>query len=298
MLSVQLPAEEALAIAGRELSLAAVNAPSLCVLSGTVGAIAAAEQALKERGVDCARVHIRVAAHSSMLDPLLPEFERFCRTISFQRPAAPFVSSVTGSWISDAEATDPAYRCSTCARPCASPMRCRRCSSPAKGRSSKWVPGARSVVSCGSRRATSRWSRRPCVTRARRPPMSAFLLAAIGRLWAAGVELDAGAAVRRETRRRVPLPTYPFERQRFWISPDAQGRAAGFRCVREARRHRRLVPCALVGAFGASRPLAVADTALDLAGLCRRLAAERSSGGRPAPGGPWRGDRGCRYAVR
>jgi len=221
MLSVQLPADEALAIAGNGLSLAAVNAPALCVLSGTTGAIAAAEQAMQARGVDCARVHIRVAAHSSMLDPLLPEFERFCRTISFQRPAAPFVSSVTGTWISDAEATDPSYWV----------RHLRQTVRFADAVQTLLGSGEAAFIEVGPGRALSGLARQqqgsfaavtPTMRHAREEASDvAFLLAAVGRLWTAGVQLDVTRLFAGEARRRVPLPTYPFERQRFWIAPDA-----------------------------------------------------------------------------
>ncbi|HTQ36348.1 MAG TPA: beta-ketoacyl synthase N-terminal-like domain-containing protein [Steroidobacteraceae bacterium] len=221
MLSVQLPAEEAQAIAGAGLSLAAVNASSLCVLSGPAGAVAAAEQALRARGADCTRVHIRVAAHSAMLDPLLPEFERFCRTIPFQRPAVPFVSSVTGTWISDAEATDPAYWV----------RHLRQTVRFADGVQTLLQSGEAALVEVGPGRALSSFARQMGRFAAITPTMRhakeeasdvAFLLGAVGRLWAAGVDLDVARLFAGEARRRVPLPTYPFERRRFWIDPDPQ----------------------------------------------------------------------------
>src|SRR6185436_19353297 len=75
MLSVPLPEAEARAAMGAELSFAAINGPSLCVASGPVEAIAAMEKALGDRGVNTTRIHIDVAAHSSMLEPILGEFE-------------------------------------------------------------------------------------------------------------------------------------------------------------------------------------------------------------------------------
>jgi thioesterase domain-containing protein/malonyl CoA-acyl carrier protein transacylase/acyl carrier protein len=224
MLSVQLPAEEAMAIAGRGLSLAAVNAPTLCVLSGPVSAIAAAEELLKSRGADCTRVHIRVAAHSSMLDPLLPEFEAFCRTISFQRPAVPFVSSVTGTWISDAEAMDPAYWV----------QHLRKTVSFSSAVQTLLESGEVAFIEVGPGRALSGLARQhqgkfatvtPTMRHAREEASDvAFLLGAVGRLWAAGVQLDPARLFAGETRHRIALPTYPFERQRFWIDPDPRER--------------------------------------------------------------------------
>ena len=109
MLSVQLSPDEAARYMSPELSFAAINGPGLCVLSGPTAAVARAEKALRADDMDCVRVHINVAAHSAMVEPILGEFERFCRTIPFRPPTIPFVSNVTGTWITDTEATDPAY---------------------------------------------------------------------------------------------------------------------------------------------------------------------------------------------
>ena len=219
MLSAALPAIEAREFMGPELSFAAINAPSLCVLSGPVAAIATAEAALRAREIECTRVHINVAAHSAMVEPVLAEFERFCRTIRFQRPQIPFISNVSGTWISDEEATDPTY----------------------------WVRHLRSTVRFGDgvqkliemsegvfceigpgRTLTSLLRQQPgkvaAVTPTLRHPREegsdlAFLLGAVGRMWVAGLPLDEVRFLG-EGHRRAALPTYPFERQRYWIDPD------------------------------------------------------------------------------
>ena len=107
MLSIALPEEQVRSLLGSELSLAAVNGPSLCVASGPVEAIARLESKLAADEIEHARVHIDVAAHSSMLEPILSEFERFCRPIAFQKPKIPFVSNLTGTWITDSRSDGP-----------------------------------------------------------------------------------------------------------------------------------------------------------------------------------------------
>src|SRR5262249_38721504 len=86
MLSVSLPAEQASERMPAGLSIAAINAPELCVVSGPVELIAEMEAALAADDIDSVRVHIDVAAHSSMLEPILDEFGAFCRTIKFAAP--------------------------------------------------------------------------------------------------------------------------------------------------------------------------------------------------------------------
>jgi acyl transferase domain-containing protein/thioesterase domain-containing protein/acyl carrier protein len=220
MLSVPLPADEARQYLGMDLSIAAINAPELCVLSGPIEAVDAAEAALRERQVDSTRVHINVAAHSMMVEPILVEFERFCRTIDFKPPQIPFVSNVTGTWITDAEATDPKYW-----------VRHLR-------QTVRFADGAQALIESGQsvfceigpgRTLASLIRMQPGKIVAATPTLRhpreaesdvAFLLGAVGRLWISGVPLDEYQFFDGQDRRRTALPTYPFEHQRYWVDPD------------------------------------------------------------------------------
>src|SRR5262249_36295613 len=109
MLSIQLPSEEVLQLLTPDLSLAASNSPSLCVVSGPVDAIVEMEKALTARGVEVRQIPIKVAAHSKMLQPVLARFTRFLARIRMQAPRLPYISNVTGTWITAQEATSPDY---------------------------------------------------------------------------------------------------------------------------------------------------------------------------------------------
>jgi acyl transferase domain-containing protein/thioesterase domain-containing protein/acyl carrier protein len=222
MLSIALPEEQVRPRLGSELSLAAVNGPSLCVASGPADAIARLEADLVADQIEHARVRIDVAAHSSMLDPILAEFERFCRPIAFQKPAIPFVSNLTGTWITDAEATDPAYW-----------VRHLR-------NTVRFDPGVRTLLSTGSRALLEVGPGRTLASLCRQQPGKAavvmtalrhaneaasdvaYLKEAVGRLWVAGIEIDPTGFFTGDSQRRVSLPTYPFERQRYWINKGVQ----------------------------------------------------------------------------
>jgi len=219
MLSVSLTPEAAREFMGPELACAAINAPSSCVLSGPVAAIATAEARIRARDIECTRVHINVAAHSAMVDPILAEFERFCRTIRFQHPRVPFISNVTGDWIADDEATDPAYW-----------VRHLRSTVRFGDGLQKLVESSEGVFcEIGPGRTLSGLLRRhagkiAAVTPTMRHPREAgsdlaFLLGGVGRLWASGVPLEERRFLG-EKRRRAFLPSYPFERQRYWVDPD------------------------------------------------------------------------------
>jgi acyl transferase domain-containing protein len=91
------------------LSIAVINSPELCVVSGEVAALEKLEAALTTQEVECRRVRINVAAHSPMLEPILDEFGRELAKIQFNPPTMPFISNLTGSWAQPDEVTQPGY---------------------------------------------------------------------------------------------------------------------------------------------------------------------------------------------
>jgi hypothetical protein len=91
------------------LDLAAVNAPDLCVASGSEEALDRLAARAGELGVEAHRVRIHIAAHSRLLDPVLQEFRTFLRGLQLRAPQIPWVSNRTGTWVTDEQATDPEY---------------------------------------------------------------------------------------------------------------------------------------------------------------------------------------------
>ena len=111
MTGVLLPEAELrplLAAVGR-ISMAAINSPSACVVSGCEPAMAELERILAEREVVHRRLHISHAAHSEMMDPILDDFRKELQKTKFSAPSLRYLSSVTGTWIKPAQATDPDY---------------------------------------------------------------------------------------------------------------------------------------------------------------------------------------------
>ena len=109
MLSVPLGTAELTPLLGTELSIAASNGPQLSVASGPVAAIEALRRTLAARGVESSRLRINVAAHSKLLEPILPEFHAFVRRLDLRAPTIPVASNLTGTWMTEADATDPDY---------------------------------------------------------------------------------------------------------------------------------------------------------------------------------------------
>ena len=229
MLTIPLPAEEVAPLLGGELSLASINAPELCAASGPLAAIERLEARLAEREVETRRVRIAIAAHSAMLDPILPEWRAFLRKLKLSPPTLPFVSNLTGTWIEASEATDPEYWV----------KHLRGSVRFADGVAALCEDPDRLLLEVGPGRTLATLAKLHPARRAdqeivhslRHPdenePDVAFALGALGRLWLAGAEPDWSAFSAGETRRRVELPSYAWDHQRHWVEPGTQLYAEG-----------------------------------------------------------------------
>ena len=115
MTAVPLPESQVIPLLNGKLSLASVNGDEQCVVSGPDDAIGDLEKSLADKGMEYHRLRVSHAFHSSMMDPILREFAEFVRKFDLAPPRIPYISSSTGNWITDAEATDPDYWASTAA---------------------------------------------------------------------------------------------------------------------------------------------------------------------------------------
>jgi acyl transferase domain-containing protein/acyl carrier protein len=227
MLSVELPEKELLPLLPVEITLAAVNTTKRCVVSGPRPAIAAFDEQLKEKGIQTRRLHTSHAFHSGMMDPILKPFEeeirKGMRPVKPVKPGIPYLSNLTGRWITVEEALDPGYWV----------KHLRGTVRFADGLEELLKRPAVVFVEVGPGKTLSSFVRKHnrkkvehmAVSLFRHPredvPDRSYLLRGIGRLWLYGVEVDEiefhGAGGRK--RYRVPLPTYPFERLRYWREP-------------------------------------------------------------------------------
>ncbi|MES1243432.1 MAG: SDR family oxidoreductase [Acidobacteriota bacterium] len=237
MLAVPLAEEQLASRLGGDLSLSAVNGAGQSVVAGPPEAVAALERALAEEGIVCRRLQTSHAFHSRMMDPLFEPLVELVRRVELKPPAIPYLSNVTGTWITDAEATDPSYwarhMCGTVrfaegvGQLLERPDRLLLEVGPGQTLGSlilqQQVDGARVTV-VGSLRHSYETQ-----------PDGAHLLGALGRLWLGGVEIDWNGFYARERRLRAELPTYPFERRRYWIEPKDTGYSTSRRMIAEKR---------------------------------------------------------------
>ncbi|HEX5708651.1 MAG TPA: SDR family NAD(P)-dependent oxidoreductase [Pyrinomonadaceae bacterium] len=229
MLAVQLAEERVRERLGDGLSLAAVNGVGQCVVSGASEAVARFEQELTAEGVICRRLNTSHAFHSAMMDAALDPFVGAFDGIKLGAPRIPYVSNVTGTWATAEDAADPAYW--------ARHMR----------QTVRFVDGVEELLKDPEAvllevgpgltlRSLARWHphkkpRQLVLSTIPNPreqqPEVAYLLKTLGHLWLAGIEADWPAFNADERRTRIPLPTYPFERRRYWVDLRPQTSQAG-----------------------------------------------------------------------
>lgn len=221
MLSIPLSEAEVKPLLNENLSLAASNAPSSCVVSGTHAAIDGLSEQLITQGIEYRRLHTSHAFHSQMMEPILQAFIAEVKKITLNPPQIPFISNLTGTWISAQEATDPHYWAS----------HLRQTVRFADGISVLVQEPNRILLEVGAGRTLSTFvkqqaggTQQAILSSLRHPKEEqadvAFLLNTLGRLWFFGVSVDWSSFYASERRHRIPLPTYPFERQRYWIEPQ------------------------------------------------------------------------------
>ena len=191
MLSVPLGSPELAPLLGTELSIAASNGPQLSVASGPVAAIEALRRTLAARGVESSRLRINVAAHSKLLEPILPEFHAFVRRLDLRPPTIPVASNLTGTWMTEADATDPEYWVRHLRQTVRFADGLRALTQARRERAARGGPGPYA----GHPRAAAggrwpRWSLTSMPHPDEPVDDAAHMLAALGRLWIAGVEVD------------------------------------------------------------------------------------------------------------
>ncbi|HET7504169.1 MAG TPA: type I polyketide synthase, partial [Kofleriaceae bacterium] len=219
MLAVLAPEVEVQRYLTCPLDLAAVNAPAMCVVSGPGDAIDELERELGRRGTGTRRLRTSHAFHSAMMEPAAARFVDEVRRVRREPPQIPWCSNVTGRWIAAGEATSPEYW----------GAHLRQTVRFADGLSALLADPGVVVLEVGPGRSLTTfagqhpaWSpERTAVCSVRHPGDARadgkVLAEALGAVWSAGASVDWAAYHAGETRRRLRLPTYPFQRQRYWI---------------------------------------------------------------------------------
>ena len=226
MLAVMKPRVEVelLLVSHRELDLAACNAPDLCVVAGPLEAIAGFAKDLEAQGIVNRPLHTSHAFHSRMMDGMLEEFATLVAGVKRSEPSIPYLSNVTGDWITAKQALDPDYY----TRHVRQTVWFSECVARLLEKNPKRLflemgPGRTLAALVGKHVAdpTATVSLPTLPGAQDDQPSSRFLMEALGKAWSAGLHVDWKGLYTDESRRRIPLPTYPFDEKRYWLDSPA-----------------------------------------------------------------------------
>ncbi|WP_261887375.1 type I polyketide synthase [Vibrio aerogenes] len=215
------------------IEIAAVNYPELCVVAGNDEEIAAFQREIEDDAIFCKHLDTSHGFHSYMMEPVLPEFKQFIDGVELHHPKIPFVSSVTGDWITDELATDADYWVQHVRKPVlfSHAFRTLMQDSPARYICLEVGPG-RSLESAGKQHFRADDGEMPVIYSSLPTAKDAdisgtYLLNTFGSLWASGLAVPWEKLYTGEVRHRLPLPGYPFERKTFALPPVRSSGVSG-----------------------------------------------------------------------
>jgi acyl transferase domain-containing protein len=234
MLSVPLPEGEIRPLLeGSEVSLAIINGPS-CVVAGSTDAVTAFDQQMREKRLLCAPINMFHAVHSPLMDPIRQEFEREMGKVKLKSPRIPYISNVSGTWVTAAQAVNPSYWGEHLCSPVRYSDGLKELLKIENALFVEVGPGRllsniiRQLVREGAPVEADRKIALPgqkivnmVKHQQEKHPDDYYFLSKLGELWLYGVPVDWRALAGEEKRRRISLPTYPFEGKRYWLEIEA-----------------------------------------------------------------------------
>ncbi len=222
MLSLPLSESEAREIIGDNLDIAAVNSPGLCVVSGAHADIETLAHRLADMDIDARLIPVNAAGHSRHLDPILKDFHRGLSDVSFAAPTVPYISNVTGTWADEKDVTQPDYWV----------RHLRGTVRFAEGLQVLIENDDRILLEVGPGQGLCTFARQQATKPLGIVPSmrkmvediadQEYAACAFGKLWSCGYPVEwKTLRGEGERRRRIPLPTYPFEHKPYWVEPGA-----------------------------------------------------------------------------
>lgn len=204
-----------------KLEIAAENSPELCVVSGPTDLIESYQSDLESRGISSQILKTSHAFHSAMMEPMLASFEKVLSNVKWHEPSIPFISNLNGTWITKQEANDPKYWCA----------HLRNSVLFSQGIKSLIIeiehplfieigPGKTLSQLAQLNQSASEVNTINSLPQAfEKKSASDFWVDSLAKAWLNNQPIDWDAYYEDEDRLKVSLPTYPFERTRYWIEP-------------------------------------------------------------------------------
>jgi acyl transferase domain-containing protein/acyl carrier protein len=230
MMTVSLPEAELVPLLPPGSFIGGVNTDELCLVSGEAEAIDALEKELEKRKVDMLRYRPTFPGHCPLVEPMLDELLRELEKITFNKPVIPIVCGLTGTWMTVEDATDPSYFTRQLREPVRFADMLKTLFEKPGTIFLEVGPGTTLVNFVRYYKESGKQPDIQYATMVRHHKDPAaddyFLLNRLALLWSYGKEIDWQALYGDKKRRRLSLPAYPFERQKYWIDFDPFKEAA------------------------------------------------------------------------
>lgn len=230
MMSVRLPGADVEPMLWGEMAIGSYNGPKLCVVAGPNDQVAQLQKQLDDQGVVCKHLHTSHAFHSPMMNEIVDPFEEFVSQFQLSRPEIPILSTVTADWMTDEQATDARYWADHLRMPvrfseAVTRMWCKEQGDP-----------TRILIELGPRKTLATLSKQHAEDPKNQISIPALsdnaeanaewqqMLWAVAQVWLAGAEIQWGALTgngNEKPGQTISLPTYAFQRKRFFIEPPA-----------------------------------------------------------------------------
>ncbi len=229
MLAIMKPEAECQQFVSERVSIAAVNSPELCVVSGEASDIDGLVSELERGSIACRPLVTSHAFHSAMMEPVIEPFADILSEAELKPPVIPFVSNVSGDWITDEQAVSPDYWTAHLRqgvmfqRGIGTILQMKDVALMEVGPGHTLTVLARQHPDCGQQQTSvislPRTSGASQADRDRVGNEVNAMRSALGELWETGLPVDWKSVTPDCRGKRVPLPTYPFQRSKHWIEP-------------------------------------------------------------------------------
>ena len=221
MLSVRLPEEQLKELLPKTLSIAAVNSKQLSVVSGTYEAIEAFAKIMESKDIPHKVLFTSHAFHSTMMDPMLDSFKEALKKVTLNIPRLPIISTVTGTWLTDSEATNVDYWVGHVKNTVRFADAMNTILDQENFVLLEVGPG-KSLTSLAQQQAAGKIiSAFNSLTMTDEGNYNEYtsVLNALGNLWTRGINPDWNAFYKTQKRQKINLPSYVFDRKPCWANP-------------------------------------------------------------------------------
>ncbi|MCQ6959018.1 polyketide synthase [Mucilaginibacter aquariorum] len=224
MLSVRINAAELEKILPDNLSIAVINSNKLSVVAGEKDAVAAFAKTLEEKGIPGRLLQTSHAFHSAMMDGIVAPFEAIVKSVKLNAPVKPVVSTATGKWLSEAEATDPAYWAAHLRKTVRFADAIDTLTEDSGRLFLEVGPGRTLATLTAQQTANNPAATVAGIEMTNDQPEYQSVIKALGQLWLNGVEPDWNAFYT-DRRKKLRLPSYAFDHKKYWVEPVALNQA-------------------------------------------------------------------------